>query len=128
MTLQELQAQVLQLPLKERWQLVQQLLGSIQQETIGSGLSLEHEQAFPQIQYRVGTSGQASASIKGTGIRIQTMVIAKADWGWDVSKIADEYNLSTAQVAEALSFYEAHKAEIDDAIASEAALEAASYA
>lgn len=127
MTLQELQAQVLQLPLKERWQLVQQLLGSIQQETLGSGLTLEHEQAFPQIQYRMGTSGQASASIKGTSIRIQTIVIAQADWGWDVSKIADEYDLSTAQVSEALRFYEVHKAEIDDAIASEAALEAASY-
>ena len=127
MTLQELQAQVLQLPLKERWQLVQQLLGSIEQETLGSGLTLEHEQAFPQIQYRMGTSGQASASIKDTGIRIQTIVIAQADWGWDVSKIADEYDLSTAQVSEALRFYEAHKAEIDDAIASEAALEAASY-
>lgn len=127
MTLQELQAQVLQLPLKERWQLVQQLLGSIQKETLRSGLSLEHEQAFPQIQYRMGTSGQASASIKGTGIRIQTIVIAQADWGWDVSKIADEYGLSTAQVSEALRFYEVHKAEIDDAIASEAALEAASY-
>ena len=127
MTLQELQAQVLQLPLKERWQLVQQVLGSIQQETLGSGLSLEHEQTFPQIQYRMGTSGQASASIKGTGVRVQTIVIATADWSWDVSKIADEYDLSREQVSEALRFYEAHKAEIDDAISSEAALEAASY-
>ena len=127
MTLQELQAQVLQLPLKERWQLVQHLLGSIQQETLGAGPTLEHEQAFPQIQYRMGTSGQASASIKGTGIRIQTIVIAQADWDWNVSKIADEYDLSATQVSEALRFYEVHKAEIDDAIASEAALEAASY-
>ena len=108
MTLQELQAKVLQLPLKERWQLVQQLLSSIEQETLGSGLTLEYEQAFPQIHYRMGASGQASASIKDTSIRIQTIVIAQADWGWDVSKIADEYDLSTAQVSEALRFYEAH--------------------
>ena len=34
MTLQELQKQVLQLPMNERWQLVQTVLESIQQETI----------------------------------------------------------------------------------------------
>ena len=34
MTLQELQKQVLQLPMSERWQLVQTVLESIQQETI----------------------------------------------------------------------------------------------
>jgi hypothetical protein len=33
MTLQELQKQVLQLPINERWYLVQSLLASIQQET-----------------------------------------------------------------------------------------------
>ena len=33
MTLQELQKQVLQLPMSERWQLVQTVLESIQQET-----------------------------------------------------------------------------------------------
>ena len=127
MTLQELQAQISQLPLKERWQLVQHLLGSIQQETLDSSLPLKHEQAFSQIQRRIGTSGQASASIKGTGIRVQTIVIAKANWGWDTSQISNEYDLPTAQVSEALSFYEVHKAEIDDAITSEAALEAATY-
>ena len=34
MTLQELQKQVFQLPMNERWQLVQTVLESIQQETI----------------------------------------------------------------------------------------------
>ena len=34
MTLQELQKQVLQLPMNERWQLVRTVLESIQQETI----------------------------------------------------------------------------------------------
>lgn len=33
MTLQELQKQVLQLPISERWQLVQAVLTSLQQET-----------------------------------------------------------------------------------------------
>jgi hypothetical protein len=36
MTLQELQKQVLQLPMSERWQLVQTVLESIQQETISA--------------------------------------------------------------------------------------------
>lgn len=124
MTLQELQEQVLQLPLKDRWQLVQQLLGSIQQETLGTDFPLDDEQAFPQIQYRTGASGQANASIKGTGIRVQTIVVANIEWAWDVGKIAEEYDLSTTQVSEALRFYEAYKAEIDDAIAAEVVLEA----
>ncbi|GAB4276752.1 MAG: hypothetical protein Fur0025_02170 [Oscillatoriaceae cyanobacterium] len=34
MTLQELQKQALQLPIQERWRLVQSLLSSIQQETL----------------------------------------------------------------------------------------------
>jgi hypothetical protein len=34
MTLQELQNQALQLPINERWRLVQSLLSSIQQETL----------------------------------------------------------------------------------------------
>ncbi|MEH2055634.1 MAG: hypothetical protein V7K97_05565 [Nostoc sp.] len=36
MTLPELQKQVLQLPTKERWHLVQSVLASIQQETLSS--------------------------------------------------------------------------------------------
>jgi hypothetical protein len=34
MTLQELQSQALQLPISDRWRLVQSLLSSIQQETL----------------------------------------------------------------------------------------------
>ena len=122
--LQELQAQALQLPLQDRWQLVQQLLGSIQRETTETGAPSTAEQAFPQIQYQTGTSGQAHAIIKGAGIRVQTIVIAKTDWAWEISRIAEEYNLSPAQVSEALRFYEAHKTEIESAIAAEVALEA----
>jgi hypothetical protein len=38
MTLQELQNQALQLPIGDRWRLVQSLLSSIQQETLASSL------------------------------------------------------------------------------------------
>jgi hypothetical protein len=41
MTLQELQKQALQLPISDRWQLVQTLLGSLQRET-SSGLKMGH--------------------------------------------------------------------------------------
>ena len=69
-------------------------------ETIGTGLPLDNEQAFLQIQYRTGTRGQTNASIKGTGIRVQTIVIVGTEWTWDVNKIAEEYELSPAQVSE----------------------------
>lgn len=87
-------------------------------------LPLVDEQAFPQIQYRTGSSGQANASIKGTGIRVQTIVISSTDWAWEISKIAQEYDLSLAQVSEALRFYEVHKEQMDGAIRAEVNLEA----
>ncbi len=124
MTLQELQDQVLQLPLRDRWQLVQYLLSSIQQETLNIDLP---DAAFPQIELRVGSSDLAQTIIKGTGVRVQTIVIANADWGWDVGKIAEEYSLSSDQVAAALMFYEVHKTKIDGVIASEVALETAAH-
>ncbi|NET38348.1 MAG: hypothetical protein F6K19_41195 [Cyanothece sp. SIO1E1] len=52
---------------------------------------------------------------------MQTLVIAATQWAWEVSKIAEEYSVSEAQVSEALRFYEVHKAETDGAIASELA-------
>ncbi|NJL23229.1 MAG: hypothetical protein HC895_24245 [Leptolyngbyaceae cyanobacterium SM1_3_5] len=39
MTLQELQNQVLQLSIRDRWQLVQSVLTSIQQETLSSAVA-----------------------------------------------------------------------------------------
>ena len=51
MTLQELQKQVLQLPMNDRWQLVQTVLESIQQETISPHLQSTYkliQNAFPK--------------------------------------------------------------------------------
>jgi uncharacterized protein (DUF433 family) len=114
-TSQELQNRVLQLPLHERWQLVQQILTSIQRETVFSGFPSGEELTFQHIQYRTGSSGETSPVIKGTRIRVQTLA----------SRIAEEYDLSEAQVTEALRFYELHKAEIEAAISSEMAFAAA---
>jgi uncharacterized protein (DUF433 family) len=124
-TSQELQNRVLQLPLHERWQLVQQVLTSIQHETVFSGSPSEEDLAFQHIQYRTGSSGEASPVIKGTRIRVQTLAIAWQQWNWEPSRIAEEYDLSEAQVTEALRFYELHKAEIKAAISSETAFAAA---
>jgi len=126
LTSQELEAQVLKLPIKERWQLVQTVLTSLQYETSNAVSAVDDEEpTFPCVYYRMGSSGQQSAVVKGTSIRVQTLAIAANQWNWTPTQIAEEYDLSTAQVSEALSFYQVHKAEIDNAISAEVVLEAA---
>lgn len=121
MTPKEIQKQVLGLSLQDRWQLVQQILASIQNET-GCPESLSSEDvSFQYIDYRTGSSGEVSPTIKGTRIRVQTIAISAQQWNWTPAQISDEYNLSEAQVEEALRFYDLHKAEIESAISSEAA-------
>ena len=80
---------------------------------------------FPELTYRRGASGLAVPILHGTGLRVQTLAIASQQWGLSVGQIAAEYDLSEAQVNAALAFYAAHQQEIDEAIASEVALESA---
>ncbi len=75
--------------------------------------------AFPGITYRVGASRQPTPVIRGTGIRVQTVVIAVHRWGESPADLARDYELSERQVRECLAFYEAHRAEIDAAIQAE---------
>lgn len=77
---------------------------------------------FPDITYRRGTSGYPAPIVRGTGIRVQTLVVAGRDWNWSQAQIADEYDLTERQVREAQAFYDAHKTEIDLGIASEDSL------
>ncbi len=84
-----------------------------------------NEQTFPNIIYRRGVSGQLLPILRGTNLRVQTVVVAAHQWGLSPNEIAAEYGLSEAQVNEALAFYAAHRSEIDAAIAAEQALEAA---
>lgn len=49
MTWQELQDQALQLPIRDRWQLVQSLLSSIQQETLVSSASISSTNSFTSL-------------------------------------------------------------------------------
>ena len=74
---------------------------------------------FPGIAYRVGASGHATPLLRGTGIRVQTIIIAEQTWGLSATQIAAEWGLSECQVTEALAFYAAHRAEIDADIEAE---------
>jgi uncharacterized protein (DUF433 family) len=75
--------------------------------------------AFPGVTYRVGASREPTPVLRGTGIRVQTIVIATRSWGLSVTQIAEEWDLSERQVTEALAFYAAHRAEIDADILAE---------
>jgi uncharacterized protein (DUF433 family) len=75
--------------------------------------------AFPGITYRVGAAREPIPVIRGTGIRVQTIVIAARTWGLSVTQIASDWGLSERQVTEALAFYAAHRAEIDADIETE---------
>ena len=81
------------------------------------------DSAFPNITYHRGGSGLSVPIVKGTGVRVQTLAIASQKWGLSAQEIAAEYNLSEEQVNIALAFYGKHRQEIDEAIASEVALE-----
>ncbi len=70
---------------------------------------------FPGITYRVGASGQPTPVLRGTGLRVQTVVVDVRQ-GLNVEQIADEYDLKPKQIKETLEFYAAHRAEIDAAI------------
>jgi uncharacterized protein (DUF433 family) len=59
--------------------------------------------------------------LRGTGIRVQTIVIASEKMS--PAEIAEDYDLAVAQVQEVLKFYKAHRAEMDAYIQAEAALE-----
>jgi len=89
--------------------------------TLSQGLD---DPAFPRVTYRRGAAGQPTPVLRGTGLRVQTIVVAAQHWKLTPAQIATEYDLTEAQVSEALAFYQAHRTEIDAAIAAEQAMEA----
>ena len=93
-------------------------------EKIGALRQQLDDPAFPQITYRRGSSGSVTPIIRGTGVRVQTVVIAHHHWGLSPVEISESYNLSKRKVQEALNFYAAHQEEIELTIAIEMALEA----
>ena len=79
---------------------------------------------FPNITYQRGAAGVPRPVIRGTGVRVQTVVISHQQWGMDEDEIASEYDLDKKSVQQALSFYQAHQEEINRDISSESKLEA----
>jgi len=93
-------------------------------EKVGSLRENLDDPAFPQVTYRRGAAGQPVPELHGTGVRVQTVVVAARQWGMETGQIATEFGLREVQVKEAVAFYDAHRAEIDAAIAAEQAIEA----
>lgn len=94
-------------------------------EKVGSLDSQLDDPRFPHVAYKRSVTGQPVAKIRGTNIRVQTLVIANRDWGMPLSQIAENYDLTVRQIEDAIAFYQAHRQEIDAAIAAEEALEKA---
>lgn len=92
-------------------------------EKIGNLDSQLDDPRFPHVVYRRSVSGQPVAKIRGTNIRVQTMIIANRDWGLSVAQLAANYDLTERQIEDVIAFYQAHRQEIDAAIAAEEELE-----
>ena len=80
-------------------------------EKVGALSQSLDDPAFPRITYRRGAAGQPVPTLRGTGIRVQTVAVAARQWEMTPAQIAAEYELS-----------EAHRAEIDCAIKAEQAV------
>ena len=93
-------------------------------EKVGTLKQSLDDPAFPRVTYRRGAAGRPVPVLRGTGIRVQTAVVAAQHWNLTPDQIAAEYGVTAAQVKEALAFYEVHRAEIDADLAVEQAMEA----
>ena len=94
-------------------------------EKVGGLESQLDDPRFPQVVYKRGMMGQPIPKIRGTNIRVQTIVIAHRDWGMSYSQIAEDYDLTHTQVRDAWAFYQVHRDEIDAVITGEEGLEKA---
>ena len=92
-------------------------------EKVGELKQQLDDPTFPQVTYRRGASGQPVPTLRGAGIRVQSLAVAAEQWGWDTGRLADEYGIGEPQVREALAFYEAHRQELEIGIAAEQGLE-----
>jgi uncharacterized protein (DUF433 family) len=79
--------------------------------------------AYPNVTYRRGAAGIPVPVLRGTGIRVQTLVLATQQWGLGRDDVAAQYGLTRAQVEEALGFYRDHQAEIGALVAAEVEIE-----
>jgi len=91
-------------------------------EKVGGLKQTLDDPRFPLITYKRGGSGTLQPMLRGTNIRVKTMVIAHNTWGISPEEIADRWPVQEESVREALAFYDAHSTEIDAAIAEDKAL------
>lgn len=87
--------------------------------------SLQHgldDPEFPGITYRRGASGAITPILRGSSLRVQTLVL-EMQQGGTPEKLAEEYDLEIERVREAQAFYSAHRAEVDAAIKADQNLE-----
>ena len=78
---------------------------------------------FPTITYRRGASGIPTPVVRGTGIRVETLVVAHTQWNQSAAQLAEEYDLSLDAVEAALAYYQVHQAEINTLIRIEQEIE-----
>ena len=67
---------------------------------------------FSLVTYRLGASAVPTPVLRGTGIRVQTVLIAVQHWGMTPVEIAEDYGVPVKQVEEALAFVAEHHQEI----------------
>lgn len=94
-------------------------------DKLAGGEELVGNLDFPEIAYLRGSSGVKFPVLKGTSIRIQTLVIARHRWNLSEEEIAQEYDLTLETVRHALLFYSELGEEIESAIAIEQTIEQA---
>ncbi len=66
----------------------------------------------PQVTYRPGASGRLVPMLRGTAIRVQTVVVAAQRWKMEPRQLAREYGISEDQAHAAFAFYAAHGLEM----------------
>jgi uncharacterized protein (DUF433 family) len=88
-------------------------------EKVGELRRSVDDPGFRRTTYRAGASRQPMPVLRGTGIRVQTIVLAAHHWRLSNDEIAEAYELTVRQVQECLAFYTAHRAELDAAIQAE---------
>lgn len=88
-------------------------------EKVGGLKQAIDDPRFPHVTYRRGAAGWPEPILRGTGIRVQTIVVAHQIWRMGFQEIAVDYELTPEQVRDALAFYEAHRGEIEASLADE---------
>jgi uncharacterized protein (DUF433 family) len=94
-------------------------------EKVGGLKQALDDPRFPHVTYRRGASGWPVPVLRGTAIRVQTIIVAAHQWHMSVVEIAQDHGVEEQQVRDALAFYEAHRAEIDASLADEERIEGA---